>query len=141
MPNHRVGGKQDCLTASLCEPLRSVRPLLPVHIAAIAIQRIICCPLSHQLMFAKGFESILARCVCRSNLMNRSFRWGVSHLPVPRVGTWLMERCGPAHVLLAVWMGCPNQTGGLQGRPCVSRGGLAGSDSGTGPGWQQSRQN
>ena len=67
--------------------------------------------------------------------------WGGSCHPVPCIGTCLMERCGSSHVLLAVWMGCPNQTGGLQGRPGVSMGGLAGSDSGTGPGWQQSRQN
>ena len=72
---------------------------------------------------------------------HKSCRWGGSHLPVPRKGTWLMKRCGPSHVLLTVWMGCPNQTGGLQGRPGVSLGGLAGNDSGTGPGWQQSRQN
>ena len=72
---------------------------------------------------------------------NGGFRRGVSYLPVPCKGTWLMKRCGLSHVLLAVWMGCPNQTGGLQGRLGVSTGGLAGSDSGTGPGWQQSRQN
>ena len=54
---------------------------------------------------------------------------------------WLMECRGRLYVLRAVWMGCPYQTGSPQGHPRVSRGGLAGNDSGTGSGWQQSKQN
>ena len=51
-------------------------------------------------------------------------------------------RCrGPLYVPQTMWMGCPDQTGSLQGHPRVSGGGLAGNDSGTGSGWQQSRQN
>ena len=52
-----------------------------------------------------------------------------------------MERRGAWYVLYAMWMGCPYQTGSLQGHPRVSVGGLAGNDSGTGSGWQQSKQN
>ena len=45
------------------------------------------------------------------------------------------------YVLHSMLMGCPNQTGSLQGHPRGSKGGLAGNDPGTGLGWQQSRQN
>ena len=54
---------------------------------------------------------------------NGGFRRGVSYLPVPCKGTWLMKRCGLSQVLLAVWMGRPDHPGGLH--------------PGTGPGWQQ----
>ena len=56
------------------------------------------------------------------------------------MGVWLTERRGPLYVLYTMWMGCPYQTGSLQGHPCVSGGGLAGNDSGTGSGWQQNKQ-
>ena len=52
-----------------------------------------------------------------------------------------MECRGVLYVLHTVRMGCPYQTGSLQGHPRVSGGGLAGNDSGTGSGWQQSKQN
>ena len=71
----------------------------------------------------------------------RNYIWGGSHLSVPRKGVWLMECRGPLYVLCTMWMGCPDQTGRLQGHLRVSEGGLAGNDSGTGSGWQQSKQN
>ena len=71
----------------------------------------------------------------------RNYIWGGSHLSVPRKGVWLMECRGPLYVLCTMSMGCPNQTGRLQGHLRVSEGGLAGNDSGTGSGWQQSKQN
>ena len=52
-----------------------------------------------------------------------------------------MECRGLLNALHTMWMGCPYQTGSLQGHPRVSGGGLAGNDSGTGSGWQQSKQN
>ena len=56
-------------------------------------------------------------------------------------GVELLECRGPLYVLYAMWMGCPYQTGSLQGQPRVSEGALAGNDSGIGSGWQQSKQN
>ena len=51
-----------------------------------------------------------------------------------------MEFRGQTYVLRLMWMDCPDQTGRLQGHPRESGGGLAGNDSGTGSGWQQSKQ-
>jgi hypothetical protein len=52
-----------------------------------------------------------------------------------------MECRGALYVLQAMWMGCPDQTGSLQGHGRGSGGALAGNDSGIGSGWQQSKQN
>ena len=52
-----------------------------------------------------------------------------------------MEFRGLLYILYTMWMGCPYQTGRLQGHPRASEGALAGNDSGIGSGWQQSKQN
>ena len=83
------------------------------------------------------FHLIAAKCC----IGQQPATWGGSFLSVPQMGVWLTERRGLLHVLHAMRMGCPNQTGSLQGHPRVNEGGLAGNDSGTGSGWQQSKQN
>ena len=67
--------------------------------------------------------------------------WRGQRLSVLFVGVWLAEHCGQMHALRSMSMACPFRASSLQGHTCVSRSGLANNDPGTGPGWQQSRQN
>jgi hypothetical protein len=52
-----------------------------------------------------------------------------------------MECRRPHHVLLVALRACPNQVGARQGRRGGGYDALADNDTGTGSGWQQSKQN
>ena len=51
-----------------------------------------------------------------------------------------MECLGLPYVPQTAWMACPYQAASLQGPPGVGWAVLAANDSGSGSGWQQSKQ-
>ena len=56
-------------------------------------------------------------------------------------GGWLVECRQLYYVLLSALMACPNQVGTRQGQRSGSCDVLVDDDTGTGSGWQQSKQN
>ena len=78
--------------------------------------------------------------LCTVHICQREAWRPAGGLPLSPTRGWATECLGLLDVLQTVWMACPYQAASLQGSLGVGRAILAANDSGSGSGWQQSKQ-
>ena len=78
--------------------------------------------------------------LCSVHICQREAWRPAGGLPLSPTRGWATECLGLLDVPQTVWMACPYQAASLQGSLGVGRAILAANDSGSGSGWQQSKQ-